>query len=80
MKLAGVPDNATHHSLRRGAATLALSKGALPHEVQNRGRWRSPEGMKPYIKDSPALQGIRYVSVVSRTIFFLLTAILTSLE
>ncbi len=40
------------HSLRRGATSEALNKGISPSLVQRHGRWRSAEGMAPYIKIS----------------------------
>ncbi len=38
------------HSLRRGATSQALAKGVPSDIVQQNGRWRSIEGMAPYIK------------------------------
>ncbi len=38
------------HSLRRGATSQALSRGVPANVVQRNGRWRSIEGMAPYIK------------------------------
>jgi integrase len=40
------------HSLRRGFATSALAGGASERAVQNRGRWKSPASMAPYIDEA----------------------------
>lgn len=47
------------HSLRRGATQAAADKGISLHEIQARGTWASPTGMRPYLKsDSTSVKTI----------------------
>ncbi|GMS86562.1 hypothetical protein PENTCL1PPCAC_8737 [Pristionchus entomophagus] len=50
-------DRLIPHSLRGGGASASIQEGASLDQVQKRGRWRSADGMTPYIADSIETQG-----------------------
>lgn len=47
----------TPHSIRRGSATFAYASGRTLEQIKKLGRWRSVNGMKPYIADALKGQG-----------------------
>ncbi|MCP3666542.1 MAG: tyrosine-type recombinase/integrase [Gammaproteobacteria bacterium] len=49
---AGLSQDISWHSFRAGSASRALNHGAPEELVKEHGRWRSSEGMAPYIKRS----------------------------
>ena len=55
-KAAGLSQRISWHSFRAGGASRAINKGAPLELVKDHGRWRSEEGIAPYIKrDKKAL-------------------------
>ena len=64
LKEAGIVE-VSHHGIRRGAANFLQGEGLSREEIQNRGRWRSGNGLARYLQDNARAQGVIFLCFLS---------------